>query len=688
MSQAHNPLLQVWNTPFGIPPFRLIDPTHFEPAFDEALQAHTRQIQAITADPAPPSFENTLLAFERSGQLLRQVEAVFHNLCGSSTSEALQAIERRMAPRLAAHHSRIRLDPALFARIDALHESRARLGLDPESLRLLERHHLDFVLSGARLVPAQRERLASIATELASLHAAFSQNVLADEAQFAKVLHTPEELRGLPGFVLAAARQAAIERGHQEDGAHVITLSRSSLMPFMTFSDNRPLRQELWQAWCRRGERLADHDNRPLIVQILRLRQEQARLLGYPTFSHRALADTMAGTPEAVRQLLETVWAPACRRAARELKDMQDLAMRVQGLASPPTLEAWDWHYWAEKVRAERYDLQEEAIKPYLQLGLLTQAMFHVAGRLFGLTFHPLADVPRYVDTVQAWEVKDAAGSHVGIFMADNFARANKRSGAWMSSFRVASNLDAEVRPLILNNNNFTSPLPGQEALLSLDDARTLFHEFGHGLHGLLSRCRYPRLGGTAVLRDFVEFPSQIMENWLLQPQILRQFARHHETGEPMPESLITRIIEAGTYNQGFSTVEYTASALIDLALHQVEDLDHLDIDRFERDLLQQLGMPQAIGLRHRLPHFLHLFSGSAYASAYYVYLWAEVLDADGFQAFTDSGDLFEPTLARKLLEEIFSRGNSVPPMQAYEAFRGRAPTVDALLAARGLTTA
>lgn len=393
----------------------------------------------------------------------------------------------------------------------------------------------------------------------------------------------------------------------------------------------------------------------------------------------------MAGTPEAVRGLLHTVWAPACRRAAAELEDMRALAMRTLGLDHPPQLQAWDWHYWAEEMRAERFALREEEIKPYLQLSELTRAMFHVAGRLFGLSFKPLHDVPRYTPALQAWEVVGADGQHVGVFIADNFARPNKRSDAWMSSFRVASSVDSEVRPLVLTNNNIAAPPPGQDTLLSVHDARTLFHEFGHALHGLLSRCRYPRLGGTSVLRDFVEFPSQIMENWLLQPQILREFARHQQTGEPMPEALIERIMEASTFNQGFSTVEYAASALVDLALHERQDLDDLELGRFEQENPQQLGMPEAIGMRHRLPHFLHLFTEDGYASAYYVYLWAEVLEADGFRAFAESEDLFELVLARKLLEEIFSRGNSVAPMRAYEAFRGRQPTVDALLAARGL---
>ena len=685
MDKRTNPLLTEWDTPFGIPPFEAIALEDFEPAFSQALQQHKTELQGIAQQAAPADFDNTIVALERSGQGLRRIESVFENLCSSRSSPGLQEVERRMAPTLAAHHSRMRLDGHLFARIDSLHSRRATLGLDAESLRVLERYHLDFVLAGARLGSSERARLYEIAESLAALHAEFSQNVLADEGEFARVLRTPDELSGLPDFVRAAARQAALERGLGDEQAHVITLSRSSLMPFMTFSDNRALREELWKAWCQRGERLASHHNHAVILRILHLRQEQALLLGYPSYAHKALADTMAGSPQAVQQLLDTVWAPACRLAEKEYADMQALAQRQLGLEQPPVLQAWDWHYWAEKVRAERFALEEEDLKPYLQLGRLTQAMFHVAGRLFGLEFTPLGSAPRYTERLQAWTVRDEHGHHVGVFMADNFARTGKRSGAWMSTFRDASALDGQVRPLVLNNNNFTSPMAGQEALLSLDDARTLFHEFGHGLHGLLSRCRYPRLSGTAVLRDFVEFPSQILENWLLQPQILREFARHHETGEPMPEALIARILKAGTFNQGFATVEYTASALVDLALHQVQDLEGLDLTRFEQSLVQSLGMPSAIGLRHRLPHFLHLFAGDGYASAYYVYLWAEVLEADGFQAFVEKGDIFDVDLARRLHDHIFSRGNAVAPMQAYEAFRGRPPTVAALLKARGL---
>ena len=683
----NNPLLSPWSTPFELPPFEQIAPTHFLPAFEAAMQAQWEEVDRIAAQDEAATFDNTIVALERSGRALDRVERVFHNLSASNTNADLQAIEREMAPRLAAHENRILLDERLFGRIDMLHQKRTELGLDAQSLRVLERYHLDFRQAGAHLAPPQRARLAAIAEELAGCYTRFSQNVLADEAEFAQLLTRPEELQGLPDFVRASARAAALARGHVDPEAHVITLSRSSLMPFMTFSENRPLREKLWKAWCQRGQRLADHNNLPLIRQILQLRLERARLLGYATSADKALSDTMAGSPKAVRELLLTVWEPAKRRARQEYEDMLTLARERQPGQAPESLQAWDWHYWAELVRQARYAIEESQIKPYLQLHRLTEAMFHVAHELFGLRFVPLAQPPRYTPALQVWEVRDAQDQHVGVFMSDNFARSNKRSGAWMSVFRGQSNLDESIRPLVINNNNFSEPPEGEAALLSLDDARTLFHEFGHGLHGLLSQCRYPRLAGTQVLRDFVEFPSQILENWLLQPEILQRFATHHQTGEPMPPALIDKILQASRFNQGFATVEYVASALVDLALHERTDLQGLDPDAFEQEVLQQIGMPPAIGMRHRLPHFLHLFASDSYASAYYVYMWAEVLEADGFAAFRQRGNLFDPELARKLKDHIFTQGNAVPPMQAFEAFLGRPPRVQALLEQRGLAT-
>ena len=673
-----NPLLQTWQTPFGMPPFESIQASHFEEAFDKALLQHQAEIAAISNNSEPPTFENTLIALEASGDLLNQTSNVFFNLSASHSSPDIQSLERNLAPKLAAHSAALYLNASLFQRIDALNQTKHQLQLDAESIRLIERYHLDFVRAGAKLQAKDRESFAQNSEKLASLFTQFSQNVLADESSFCLTLTKDEELQGLPSFVRQSAQKLAKDRGLTEPNAHAFTLSRSSITPFMTFSERRDLRKTMWNAWCQRGEHAGAHNNEPIMKEILKLRLAQARLLGYKDFSEYALADTMAGSAQQARDLLMRVWQPARLKALQEREDLKKLS----GLND---LEAWDWHFWTERVRKEKFDLNEAEIKPYLQLHKLMQAMFHVANRLFGVNFKEVSNIAKYHDTVTGWEVTDANGQHVGLFLSDNFARSTKRSGAWMSTYRDPMHLSTSIRPIVVNNNNFSQGPEGQPTLLSLDDARTLFHEFGHGLHGLLSQVRFPRLSGTSVLRDFVEFPSQVYENWLMQPQILKEFALHAETGQAMPDDLIQKILDAQTFNQGFSTVEYVSSALVDLALHETTDLDSLNFKDFEARTLKAIDMPPAIGMRHRLPHFSHLFSSNSYASAYYVYMWAEVLDADGFDAFLEAGDLFAPEPAHKLYEHIYSAGNKQDPMQAYIAFRGRAPTVTPLLTKRGL---
>ncbi len=673
-----NPLLQTWQTPFGMPPFESIQASHFEEAFDKALLQHQAEIAAISNNSEPPTFENTLIALEASGDLLNQTSNVFFNLSASHSSPDIQSLERNLAPKLAAHSAALYLNAALFQRIDALNQTKHQLQLDAESIRLIERYHLDFVRAGAKLQAKDRESFAQNSEKLASLFTQFSQNVLADESSFCLTLTKDEELQGLPSFVRQSAQKLAKDRGLTEPNAHAFTLSRSSITPFMTFSERRDLRKTMWNAWCQRGEHAGAHNNEPIMKEILKLRLAQARLLGYKDFSEYALADTMAGSAQQARDLLMRVWQPARLKALQEREDLKKLS----GLND---LEAWDWHFWTERVRKEKFDLNEAEIKPYLQLHKLMQAMFHVANRLFGVNFKEVSNIAKYHDTVTGWEVTDANGQHVGLILSDNFARSTKRSGAWMSTYRDPMHLSTSIRPIVVNNNNFSQGPEGQPTLLSLDDARTLFHEFGHGLHGLLSQVRFPRLSGTSVLRDFVEFPSQVYENWLMQPQILKEFALHAETGQAMPDDLIQKILDAQTFNQGFSTVEYVSSALVDLALHETTDLDALNFKDFEARTLKAIDMPPAIGMRHRLPHFSHLFSSNSYASAYYVYMWAEVLDADGFDAFLEAGDLFAPEPAHKLYEHIYSAGNKQDPMQAYIAFRGRAPTVTPLLTKRGL---
>ncbi len=671
-----NPLLGEWTTPFGVPPFDLIRPAHVVPAFEHAMAAHLDEIAAIGRDPEPPDFANTIEAIERAGRLLERVGNLFSNLVASLGSDALQAIDVEMSPRLAQHRMRVSLDPALFRRVDTLHAARETLALTPEQRRLLDRTHLGFVRSGARLAPEARARMSAISERLAVLHTEFGQNVLHDERKWTLPL-ARTDLDGLPEFVRAGARQAAADRGSE---GFLLTLSRSQVDPFLTFSDRRDLRQTVYRAWIARGANEGAHDNRRLIPEILSLRRERARLLGYDDYASFRLADTMAGSPAAADGLLREVWAPARRKAAAE-RDRLLACARADGFNGQ--LEAWDWRYYAEKVRRSDYAIDEAELKPYFELSNVQAAAFATAERLFGIALHERSDIPTYHPDVAVFEVTDNNG-HVGIFLADHFARAGKRSGAWMSSYRDQETLDGAISPIIVNNNNFTR---GRPTLLSFDDAETLFHEFGHALHGLLSRVRYPSQSGTSVRQDFVELPSQIYEHWFALPETLRTHARHNRTGEPIPDALVARLLAARGFNQGFGTVEYTASALIDMALHRHPDPAAIDIDAFERDLLVEIGMPAEIGLRHRPSHFQHLFAGNGYAAGYYSYLWSEVLDADGYEAFTEAGDPFAPAIAARL-RTLLSAGDTADPMALYVAFRGRPPSTAALLRHRDLADA
>lgn len=672
---AENPFFETWTTPFGVPPFDLIRPEHFPPAFDRGMAEHLTEITAIASAPMPPSFGDTIEALERSGRLLKRVSRVFFNLDASDTNDRLEATARDYAPRLAQHQMRISLDPELFARVADLYTRRASLGLLPDQLRLLERHYLRFVRSGALLSPEQKQRMTALTERLATLHTWFGQRVLHDERNWQLVLGE-SDLDGLPEFARAAAAAAAGERGLS--GRYAVTLARSAVEPFLTFSRRRDLRRALWEAWTARGAHDGDNDNRPLIGEIMALRTEQARLLGYESFADYRLDDTMAKTVSAAERLLSQVWEPA-KKKAREEQAALEAAAREEGLNEP--IEPWDWRYHAEKVRQAEYDLDEAEVKPYFVLDRMVEAAFDTARRLFGLKFAPRDDIPVYHSDVRVWEVQDAAGAHLGLFLHDNFARPGKQSGAWSSRYRDQEGLDGPVTPIVVNNNNFTK---GDPTLLSFDDARTLFHEFGHGLHALLSRVRYRSQAGTAVLRDFVEFPSQIFEHWMSAPETLRRYARHYRTGEPIPEELLRRLLAAHNFNQGFATLEYTASALIDLELHRLTAFEDFDPVQFERDFVERTEVPKAIGLRHRLPHFQHLFAGSGYAAGYYAYLWAEVLDADGFAGFTEADDIFDPALATRL-KDIYSAGDTRDPMDLYRAFRGREPRVAALLQQRGL---
>jgi peptidyl-dipeptidase Dcp len=677
-----NPLLQDWAGPHGLPPFAAIQPAHFQPAFDAALAAHRAEVDAIAQQAEAPSFANTIAAFDASGRQLTKLEHLFYTLAASATSPELQAQQRAMAAPLAAHGSAVYMHAGLFARVEALFEQRERLGLTAEQRRLLERVHLDFLRAGARLAPEAKARYAAIMARLAELNTRFAQNVLASESGYQLRLTTEADLAGLPDFVRAAARQAAVDRG-LEQGVHVIALSRSLIVPFLSFSARRDLREQAWRAWVGRGDDTGDTDNRAICREILELRAEQARLHGHACYADYALEDTMARHQGAVMDLLERVWHPALAAQAREREAVQG-AMAAAGATH--ALEAWDWRFYAEQAKRARFELDEAEVKPYFSLDRMVAAMFDCASRLFGLQFKPRPDIAGYHADVRAYEVFNADGSLRGLFLQDNFARPTKRSGAWMNALRNQSRA-LGATPVILNNNNFARGAAGEPTLLSFDDVRTLFHEFGHGLHGLLSSVEHERLAGTQVLRDFVELPSQLYEHWMAEPEVLKTFARHWQTDEPLPDALLAKLQAARQFGQGYETLRYTASAIVDMAAHALPAAPE-DVVAFERETLQHWGLPPEVGMNHRLTHFQHLFSSAGYAAGYYVYLWAEVLDCDAFDAFVEAGNVFDAGVAQRLRDCIYASGNSVEPGEAFRAFRGRDPVVEPMLKDRGLLPA
>jgi peptidyl-dipeptidase Dcp len=680
-ASTSNPLLTAWTGAFGLPPFATLTPEHFRPAFDHALAAHRAELDAISANPEKPTFDNTIVALEKSGRDLDRVANVFFVKAGADTSADIEAIERDMSPLLARHSNAMYLDRALYARISDLYARRDTLGLNAEQARLLDRYHTRFVRAGGALEQAAQDRLAAINERLATLGTQFGQNVLADEKAYALILDQAD-LVGLPDYAVAAAAAAAEERGAK--GKYAITLARSSCEGFLQFSARRDLREKVFQAWIKRGENGGATDNRALIAEMVGLRGERAKLLGFATFADYRLDDSMAKTPKAARKLLDDVWGRARIKAGVERDALQEMIAQEGGNFA---LAPHDWRYYAEKLRKAKYDLDESEIKPYFQLDKMIGAAFETAHRLFGLNFKPV-EVPLYHPDARAWDVTDSDGKHVGLFIGDYFARGSKHSGAWMTSLRDQEKLSGDIRPVILNVCNFSKPAKGEPALLSFDDARTLFHEFGHGLHGLLSNVIYPMLAGTSVSSDFVELPSQLYEHWLEVPEILQKYALHARTGAPMPKAMFDKLLATRTFNQGFATVEYTACALVDLDIHALTDAGALDVTKFEHDTLEAMHMPAEIVMRHRLPHFQHLFSGGGYAAGYYSYMWSEVLDADAFEAFTETGNAFDPATAKKLRDFIYSAGNLRDPGEAYKAFRGRLPSVEPLLKKRGLNDA
>jgi peptidyl-dipeptidase Dcp len=680
ISQAsENPLLKAWQTPFETPPFAEIAPEHFLPAFEQAFADHAAEVAAITHDPATPAFDNTITALERSGKLLSKVSSVFYDLVSANSNPALLEADKEVSLRMARHWNPIMMNAVLFGRIAMLHDNSATLGLTGEQTRLLERTYTRFHRAGAGLDEAAKARMAEINERLAHLGTAFSHHLLGDEQDWFMEL-TEADCDGLSDSFVAAAKAAADERGMA--GKAVVTLSRSFVEPFLKSSSRRDLREKVFRAFTARGDNGNANDNNETILEILSLREESARLLGFPTYAAYKLEDSMAKTPQAVRGLLERVWKPARARALADRDALQALIAEEGGNFK---LAAWDWRYYAEKLRQVRANFDDAAIKPYLVLDHMIEAAFDCAHRLFGVSFSERRDIPVWHPDVRVWEVKDSAGRHQALFYGDYFARASKRSGAWMTSLRDQQKLDGAIAPLVINVCNFSKGAEGQPSLLSPDDARTLFHEFGHGLHGMLSDVVYPSLSGTSVFTDFVELPSQLYEHWQEQPQVLRQFARHYQTGEPLPDDLLKRFLAARKFNQGFATVEFVSSALIDLEFHTQPASVITDVRAFERAELEKIGMPTEISLRHRPQQFGHVFSGDHYAAGYYSYMWSEVMDADAFGAFEEAGDIFDPKVAKRLHDDIYSSGGSVDPEEAYVAFRGREPEPDALLRRRGL---
>ena len=666
-----NPLLTDWDTPFQIAPFDRISDDDFAPAFEQALAQDMTDTLAVAQNPDAPSFANTIEALMATGQQLDKVLSAFYTIAGADSNAAREALMRDFSPKLSAHSSEIYSNKALFARIDALWAERDALDLDDEQARVLMLTHRNFIRAGAGLTGAAEVRMKEIKERLAVLGTEFSQNLLADERDWHMEL-SDSDMEGLPEFLTAAAKAAGSEKG--VEGA-IITLSRSLVVPFMQFSPRRDLRARAYKAWAARGANGGATDNRDLAREMLALRQEMAKLLGYPDFASFKLETEMAKTPGNVRQLLEDVWAPAKERAEQDAEVLTAM-MHSDGLNGD--LEKWDWRYYAEKRRKAEHDLDEATLKPYFQLERMIEAAFDCANRLFGLSFEPV-DIPLYHSDCRAWEVT-RDGEHIALFIGDYFARGSKRSGAWCSAMRAQAKLPKVQAPIVINVCNFAKSDP---ALLSYDDARTLFHEFGHALHQMLSNVRYEMVSGTSVPRDFVELPSQLYEHWLEVPEVLQSFATHVETGAAMPADLLDKVLNAARFDMGFQTVEYVASAMVDLEFHTKEVPD--DIMQRQSEVLDSMGMPPAIGMRHATPQFGHVFSGGYYASAYYSYMWSEVMDADAFAAFEEKGDAFDADLAQSLEANILSRGGSNDPETLYKAYRGRLPGVEALLKGRGL---
>ncbi|WP_394827404.1 M3 family metallopeptidase [Pendulispora albinea] len=683
---GNNPLLAKWAGPYGgVPPFAKVKVEQFKPALEGAMDLERREIAAIVDNPAAPTFANTIAALEDAGRTFHDVTVIYDIWSSNMNSPEFQAIEREMASKLAAFSDEINQNEKLFKRIEAVYNSPEKAKLTPEQQRLVWRHYTTLVRAGAKLDATAKARASEINQRLATLFTTFSQNVLADEENEALILDKESDLAGLPDSVRSGAAAAAAARGAK--GKWAVTNTRSSVEPFLTYSTRDDLREKVWKTFVNRGDGGGAHDNNKIIAEILKLRAERAKLLGYPTHAHWRLDDTMAKTPERATALMEAVWKPAVARVREEVADMLAVANKENKKDKKPAkqkIAPWDYRYYAEKVRKAKYDLDANEVKPYLQLEKLREGMFWVAGELLNFSFTPVSGVEVFHPDVRVWEVKNKqTGKHVGLWYFDPYARPGKRSGAWMNDYRRQERFKGEITTIVSNNSNFVKPKEGEPVLISWDDAKTLFHEFGHALHGLSSDVTYPTVSGTNVARDYVEFPSQLLEHWVETPEVLNRFALHYKTGQPIPQELLAKIQKASTFNTGFAAVEYLSSALIDMKLHLAGSKD-IDPDAFERDTLKSLGMPDEIVMRHRTPQFSHIFASDDYSAGYYSYLWSDTLTADAYEAFTEAKGPYDAAVAERLRKNVFATGDTIDPAEAYRAFRGKDAGIGPLMRKRG----
>lgn len=673
-----NPFLEEFQTPFQVPPFDLIKEEHFVPAIVKGIEEQKKEIEEIANSKEEPNFQNTIEAMEKSGKTLTRASTVFYVLNGVMTNEGMQNIAKEIAPLISKHNDEIKMNEKLFQRIKKVYEKRNKLNLTKEQKKLLENYYKDFVKGGANLTEKEKKNLMEINQELSLLSLKFGENVLKEENRFMLIIDKKEDLAGLPDSVIKAAEETANKKGLE--GKWVFTTKKPSLLPFLSFSLKRDLREKIFKAFINRGNNNDELDNKEIIKRIIRLRQEKAKILGYKTFADFVLEDNMAKNPKNVYKLLKKIWKPALEVAKREAKELQEMIYKE---GNNFKLEPWDWWYYAEKIRKEKYELNEEELRPYFKLENCIDGVFYTASKLYGIKFEERFDLPKYHPDVKVYEVKDLNGKHLAIFYVDYFPRESKRSGAWMTNFQEQSKVGGEKRPIILNVGNFTKPTSDTPSLLSLEELETLFHEFGHALHGLLTDCTYPSISGTSVPRDFVELPSQIMENWALEPEVLNYYAKHYKTGEVIPNELISKIINARKFNQGFATVEYLAASFLDMDYHTLIEPSKESPMVFEEKSMKKIGLIPEIVVRYRSTNFQHIFSGGYYAG-YYSYIWAEVLEADAFSYFKEKG-IFDKKVAEAFKKNILEKGGTDEPMELYKKFRGKKPDVKSLLKKRGL---